>query len=143
MTRSLAYVFAAFVLSTVANIAFQVADIVFTDRDPHRSEGPLESLPSIAVVGVAALAVALAAGFVLIRDPGRARVGAIVFGALSLVTLPLFWSGAPATFGATAVWLAGRPQSGAPRAFGVIGLVVAILVVVAVFAGGVSQFVTQ
>ncbi len=30
----------AFVLSTVVAICFQLADIVFTDRDPHRNEGP-------------------------------------------------------------------------------------------------------
>jgi len=41
----------AFLLSTVANIGFQLADIVFTDKDPHRAEGPVESIVSIAVVG--------------------------------------------------------------------------------------------
>jgi hypothetical protein len=131
----------AFVLSTVANIAFQVGDILFTDRDPHRPEGPIGSIESISVVGVAALAIALAIGLSMVRNPARARIAAIVLGALALVTVPLFWSGAPAVFGAAAAWLAGltgggRPQSGAARAFGIIGFVVAILGVVAVFAGG-------
>lgn len=132
----------AFVLSTVANLCFRVADIVFTDRDPHRPEGPIESIQSIAVVGGLALVVALAVAVPLARHPARARVGAIVLGALSLVSLPFFWSGAPAVFGASAAWLAGltrggRPASGAARAFGIIGFVVAILGVVAVFAGSV------
>ncbi len=80
------------------------------------------------------------------RHPGRARVAAIVLGALALISVPLFWSGAPAVFGATAAWLGGlsrgaHPQSGAARAFGIIGLVVAILGVVAVFAGNIAGMV--
>ena len=133
----------AFVLSTVVNIAGQVADILFTDNDPHRPDGPISSIESISVVGVAALAIAIAIALPLVKSPSRARVGAIVLGALSLVTVPFFWSGAPAIFGATAAWLAGltkgaRPQSGAARAFGIIGFVIAILGVVAVVAGGLS-----
>ncbi|MEU7875771.1 hypothetical protein [Dactylosporangium sp. NPDC049140] len=136
----------AFALSTVANIAFQLGDMLFTDKDPHRPEGPIASIVSIAVVGVAALAIALAAGLPLAPHPARARVGAIVLGALSLVTVPLFWSGAPAVLGAAAAWLAGlarggHPQPGAARAFGIIGFVVAILGVVAVFAGAISGLI--
>jgi hypothetical protein len=130
----------AFVLSTVANVCFQAADIVFTDNDPHRPEGPIESIQSIAVVGVFSLIVALAIALPLARRPAKAGIGAIVLGALALVSLPFFWSGAPAVFGASAAWLAGlakggHPQPGAARAFGIIGLVIAILGVVAVFAG--------
>jgi hypothetical protein len=133
----------AFVLSTVANVAFQVGDILFTDKDPHRPEGPIESIPSISVVGVVALVIALAVALPLVKSPARAKVGAIVLGALSLVTVPLFWSGAPAIFGAVAAWLGGltrgaQAQSGAARAFGIIGFVVAILGVVAVFAGALA-----
>jgi hypothetical protein len=130
----------AFVLSTVANIAFQVGDIVFTDNDPHRPEGPVESIQSIAVVGLLALVIALAVALPLSRNPARSGIGAIVLGALSVISLPLFWSGAPAVLGASAAWLAGltrggRPLSGAARAFGVIGFVVAVLGVVAVIVG--------
>jgi hypothetical protein len=133
----------AFVLSTVANIALQIGDILFTDKDPHRPQGPIDSITSISVVGVAALAIALALALSLVRSPTRAKVGAIVLGALSLVTVPFFWSGAPAIFGAAAAWLGGltkgaQPQTGAARAFGIIGFVVAILGVVAIFAGAVS-----
>jgi hypothetical protein len=135
-----------FVLSTVANIAFQLADIVFTDKDPHRAEGPIESIQSIAVVGVVALAIALAVGIPLVRSRSRAKIGAIVLGALSLVTLPLFWSGAPAIFGAAAAWLAGltkgaEPQTGPARAFGIIGFVIAVLGIVAVFVGCIMAMI--
>jgi hypothetical protein len=134
----------AFVLSTVANVCFQMADILFTDNDPHRPEGPIESIQSIAVVGVISLIVALAVALPLVNRPAKARIGAIVLGALALVSLPFFWSGAPAVLGASAAWLAGltkggRPQSGAARAFGIIGFVIAILGVVVIFAGSLPQ----
>jgi hypothetical protein len=134
----------AFVLSTVTNVCFQVADILFTDNDPHRPEGPIESIQSITVVGVISLIVALAVALPLVKKPAKARIGAIVLGALALVSLPLFWSGAPAVLGASAAWLAGltkggHPQSGAARAFGIIGFVIAILGVVVVFAGALPQ----
>ncbi|MET7402936.1 hypothetical protein ABZS66_56595 [Dactylosporangium sp. NPDC005572] len=137
----------AFVLSTVANVAFQTGDILFTDNDPHRQDGPISSIVSISVVGGLALAVALAVALPLMRSPAGAKVGAIVLGALALVAVPFFWSGAPAVFGATAAWLAGlarggQPQSGAARAFGVIGIVVAILGVVAVFAGNLAAILS-
>jgi hypothetical protein len=55
-----------------------------------------------------------------------------VFGALAIITLPLFWSDAPGIFGAVAAWLAGltrgrHPLNDGSRVFGVIGLCVAIL----------------
>jgi hypothetical protein len=132
----------AFVLSTVVSIAFQVADILFTDNDPHRSQGPIESIESIAVGGVISLIVALAIALPLARNPAKAKIGAIVLGAFAIVSLPFFWCGAPAVFGASAAWLGGltkggHPQSGAARAFGIIGFVVAVLVVVAAFVGPV------
>ncbi|WP_328473789.1 hypothetical protein OHA21_13445 [Actinoplanes sp. NBC_00393] len=134
----------AFLLSTVANLAFRVADLVFGDGDPHRPEGPVDSIVSISVVGGLGLLVALAVGLPLIRDPARARIGAIILGALSLVTLPVWWSGAPAVLGAAAAWLAGLtkdgpPQTGVARGFGITGFVVAVLVIVAVLAGNLAS----
>jgi hypothetical protein len=130
----------AFLLSTVANLGFQLGDILFTDADPHRSEGPIESIVSISVVGVAGLVLALAIALPVLRDPARAKVGAIVLGALALVTAPFFWSGAPAVLGAAAAWVAGltkggRQSGGAARGFGIVGFVVAVLVVVATLVG--------
>ncbi len=134
----------AFVLSTVANICFHVGEILFTNHDPHAPDGPIASIESVAVVGGIGLIIALAVALPLAKDPAKARVGAIVLGVLALVFLPVFWSGAPAVLGASAAWLAGlakggQPQSGAARAFGVIGFVIAVLEIVATFAGPVAQ----
>jgi hypothetical protein len=119
-------------LCVLAIIAIPAGSMLVTDEDPFRSFGPVEEIVSIGVAGTTALVVGVLAGLALVRSPGRARVGAIVFGALAIITLPLFWSGAPGIFGAVAAWLAGltrghRPLDGASRIFGVIGLCVAIL----------------
>ena len=138
-----ALVAAAFLLSTVVAVCFQPADIVFTDRDPHRDEGPLASIAGISVMGVAGVVVALAVALPLRRRPGRSGAGAIALAVLALLALPvLWWSGAPATLGAAAAWLAGlsrdaRPLPGAARVAGIAGLIVAAVVAAAAFAGGV------
>lgn len=134
----------AFVLSTIVSICFHVGEILFTNHDPHAPEGPIASIESIAVVGGIGLAVALAVALPLARNAARARAGAVVLGVLALISLPVFWSGAPAVLGATAAWLAGlakggQPQPGAARAFGIIGLVIAVIEVVVTFAGPVAQ----
>ncbi len=130
-----------FALTTLLSIALHVGEIIFTDHDPHAPDGAIASIESTAVVGGIALVLALAIAVPLSRTPDRAKVGAIVLGALMIVSLPLFWSGAPATFGASAAWLGGlargsHPQSGAARGFGVVGIVVAVLVIVATVLGG-------
>jgi hypothetical protein len=135
----------AFLLTTVLNICFQLADILFTDHDPHRSEGPIESIISIAVVGGVGLIIALAVAVPLAGNPAKAKIGAIVLGALALVTAPFFWSGAPAVLGASAAWLAGltrggHPQTGVAHGFGIVGFVVAVLVIVATIAGSATSF---
>ena len=131
----------AFALTTLLTIAFHVGEIVFTDHDPNAPEGPIESIKTVAVVGGAALVLALAIAIPLSRDAQRAKVGAIVLGALALVTLPFFWSGAPAVFGACAAWLGGlargsHPQGGVARGFGIVGLVIVVLGIVATVFGG-------
>ena len=131
----------AFALTTLLSIAFHVGEIVFTDHDPNAPEGPIESIKTVAVVGGVALVLALAIAIPLSRDAQRAKVGAIVLGALALVTLPFFWSGAPAVFGACAAWLGGlargsHPQGGVARGFGIVGLVIVVLGIVATVFGG-------
>jgi hypothetical protein len=128
-------VIGAFLLSTVVNILFHVGDIVFTDRDPYAPEGAVASIENVALFGGIALVLALAIAVPLSSDPRRARTGAVVLGVLSLLALVVFWSGAPATLGAGAAWLAGfgrgaAPQTGVARGFGVVGLVLAVLTVV-------------
>ncbi len=135
----------AFALSTLLNITLQVAEILFTDHDPHAPEGPIDGIESISVVGGIGLILALAIAIPLSRDARRARTGAVVLGALAVVSLPLFWSGAPATLGAAAAWLGGlakhsHPQTGVARGFGIVGMVIAILVIVATVFGGIGNF---
>jgi hypothetical protein len=134
----------AFTLTTLLSIAIHIAEILFTDQDPNAPEGPIASIQSVAVVGGIGLALALAIALPLSGDPHRAKVGAIVLGALALITLPFFWSGAPASLGAGAAWLGGfargsHPQTGAARGFGVVGIVIVILLIVAtVFTGALA-----
>jgi hypothetical protein len=69
-----------------------------------------------------------------------------VLGVLSILSLPVFFSGAPASLGAMAAVRAGfarggSPTTGAPRRFGIAGIVIAGLIIVAVFGGKISGIV--
>jgi hypothetical protein len=113
-------------------LAVFLADILFTDSDPYRSEGPVDSIQSIGVVAAIAVVLAVGLGALLLRTPERARIGAVVFAALSVLTVIVFWSGTPGLFGASAAWLAGltrggRPLGGAARVAGIVGAFVAVL----------------
>lgn len=130
-----------FALTTLLNIAFHVGEIVFTDHDPHATDGPISSIISVSLVGGISLVVALAIAVPLSHDPQRAKIGAIVLGSLAILTLPVFWSGAPAILGACAAWLGGLtrgsyPQEGPARAFGIVGIVLVVLGIVATVFGG-------
>jgi hypothetical protein len=125
-----------------------VGMFVASDHDIHRSEGVQSELISCAVVGAVVLVIAFAIALSTYRSAGKARVAAIVLGALSVLSLPVFWAGGPAIFGSLAAWLGGltrdsRPQSGAARAFGIVGLVLAILDVVAVVILTIGALVTK
>ncbi len=119
-------------LNLVAAIATDVVD-----------EGPRtlqEQLVGVIGFGLGGLLVSLLGAWWFSRTDGRATVGAIVFGVLAVPTIILFFSGTPGMFGATAAFLAGltrgrRPSDGAPRVFGVVGLVIAILNVLITVAG--------
>ena len=132
-----------FALTTLLSIAFHVGEILFTDHDPHAPEGPIASIESVAVVGGIGLVLALAIAVPLSRDRRRAKLGAVVLGALAIITLPVFWSGAPAALGASAAWLGGlvrgsHPQTGAARGFGIVGIVIVVLGIVATVFGGAA-----
>jgi hypothetical protein len=121
-------------------VAVFVGSILFTDEDPYRSDGPIESIIAVGAFGTAALALGVGGGLWLIRTPERRKIGAILFGALSVVTLLVFWSGAPGVFGACAAWLAGltrgeRSLGGAARIAGIVGLFIALLNVVLTVGG--------
>lgn len=113
-------------------LAIFLGEIVLTDHDPYKSEGPVDSIVSISVVGGVAVVLAIGLGALLVRTPERARIGAVVFAALSVLTVIVFWSGAPGLFGASAAWLSGltrggRPLGGAARVAGIVGAFVAVL----------------
>lgn len=132
-----------FALTTLLTIAVHVGEILFTDHDPYAPEGPIETIQGVALLGSIGLILALAIAIPLSRDPQRAKVGAIVLGVLAIITLPVFWSGAPAVLGASAAWLGGlargsHPQSGAARSVGVVGMVIAVLGIVATLLGGAA-----
>ena len=123
---------AVFVACVLLPLAIFVGEILFTDRDAYRSEGPVDSIVGIGVVGGVGLVLAVGLGAMLVRTPERARIGAVVFAALSVVTIIVFWSGTPGLFGASAAWLAGltrggRPLGGAARVAGIVGAFVAVL----------------
>jgi hypothetical protein len=129
-----------YALCVLGLIAIFLGEIAFSDQDPHRSEGPIESIIAIGTFGTAALVVGVGIAASLVRTPDRARVGALLLGALSVITLPVFWSGAPGVFGACAVWVAGltrggRPLGGAARVAGIVGAFVAVLNVVLTLGG--------
>lgn len=121
-------------------IAYFLVLVAVTNIDPNEPDGVWDSIRSIGLVGTAALLVGVGAGSWLVREPGRARVGAIVFAALALLTVLFFWSGAPGIFGACAAWLAGltrsgRPLGGAARVAGIAGAFVAFANVAASIVG--------
>jgi hypothetical protein len=138
-------VYAVCVLGMIAVFAGQ---ILFTDIDPNSVDGPVSSIESIGLVGTAALVIGVGVGLALIRTPEGARIGAILFGALSVITLVFFWSGAPGVLGACAAWQAGltrggRSLSGAARVAGVVGAFAALLNVVLTVGGMLFTAVTH
>ena len=148
-TRSISLPAARILVGTVYTacvlglIAVNVGEILFTDKDPHRSEGPIESIISVGLVGTVALVLGVGIALWLVRTPERAKVGAILLGALSVLTLIVFWSGAPGVFGACAAWLAGltrggRPLGGTARVAGIVGASIALLNIVLAVGGVIA-----
>jgi hypothetical protein len=138
---------AAIALSTGVQIAvYAIGMFVASDHDIHRSQGVKAALVSISVVAAICLAVGFAIALATRRPASRSKVGAIALGALSVLSIPIFWAGGPAVFGGLAAWLGGltkdgEPHTGAARAFGIVGLVAAVLNVVAILVltlGGVA-----
>jgi hypothetical protein len=129
------FVGAVYAICVLGMIAVFVGVIVFTDQDPLEREGPIRSIIGVGILGTAALLIVIGMGLWQARAPERATMGAIVLGALSLLTLIAFWSGAPGVLGAGAAGLAGltrggRPLGGAARVAGIVGVFIALLNVV-------------
>jgi hypothetical protein len=129
-----------YAVCVLAQLGVHTGDMVFTDKDPHRSEGPVESIIAISIFGTAALVIGVGLLLLLVRTPERARVGSFLLLALAVVTVVFFWSGAPGIFGACAAACAGltrggRPLAGGARVAGIIGAFFAILNVVLTIGG--------
>jgi hypothetical protein len=110
---------------------------VASDHDIHRSQGVKGSLVSSSLVAAICLVVGFAIAFATRRSASRSKVGAITLGALSVLSIPIFWASGPAIFGSLAAYLGGltkdgHSQSGVARGFGIVGLVAAILNVIAI-----------
>ena len=134
------FVGVAYAVCVLAMDLIFTGQIVFSDKDPHRSEGPIDSIVAVSVGGTAALVIGVGLALWLVRSPERARVGSFVLVALSVLSLPFFWAGSPGILGACAAWCAGltrggRPLDGAARTAGVIGAFVALLNVVLTIGG--------
>ena len=129
---------AAIALSAGVQFAvFAIGMFVASEHDIHRSEGVKGILVSSSLVAAICLVVGFGIALATRRSARRSKVGAIVLGALSVLSIPIFWASGPAIFGGLAAWLGGltkdgHPQTGTARAFGIVGLVAAVLNVVAI-----------
>lgn len=124
-----------------------VAEMVFGytgQGDAPRSLG--EQLAGVVGFGTAGLAVSALLVHRLTSERQR-RVGAITLGVLTVPALAFFWCGMPALLGAGAAALAGltrgrTPLGGAPRVFGLIGLVFAVINPIVNFLGVTISWLT-
>jgi hypothetical protein len=106
--------------------------VVALGLDPNGPDTARQEILAIGLIGTTALAIGVLPGLYLAKSDSASRIGAMVYGALSLLTILLIWSGTPGIFGAVAAWLGGltrgrTPYRGAPRVFAIIGLCIAIL----------------
>jgi len=132
---------AVYGVCVVGLVAVFAGEIVVSDKDPYRSEGPVDSIVAISVFGTVALVVGVVLALRLGGTPARARVGSLVLTALAVLTIVFFWAGAPGILGACAAWCAGLTRDrqqldGAARVAGILGVFLALLNVV-LSAGGV------
>ena len=140
---------AAIALSTGVQLAvYGIGMFVASNHDIHRSQGVEGSLVSVSVVAAVCLIVGFAVALATRRSVGRSKVSAIALGALSVLSIPIFWAGGPAIFGGLAAWLGGltkdgQPHTGAARAFGIVGLVAAVLNVVAILVLTLGNLATK
>ena len=97
----------------------------------------------VGLLGTIALAIGDREHPVASAAPGGAGAGeggSVVLGQLTVLTLVVWWSGAPGSLGACTAWLAGLTRGGAPltgaaRVAGILGAFVALLNVVFTVGG--------
>ncbi|WP_159083550.1 hypothetical protein [Nocardioides terrigena] len=107
-----------------------------------------EQLLGVVGFGTAGLLLSIGSVRFFGTSPQRAKTGAVLLGILSVPALAFFWCGMPALLGAAAARLAGltrdgQPVSGAPRVFGIVGLVFALLNPVANFLAVSISWITS
>lgn len=129
-----------YAVCVLAMLVLFAGEVIVSDKDPHRSEGPIESIVAISISGTAALIIGVGLSLWFVRTQDRARVGSFVLVALAVLTLILFWTGAPGVLGACAAWCAGltkggRPLGGGARVAGIVGAFIALLNVVLTIGG--------
>jgi hypothetical protein len=93
--------------------------VVALGLDPNGPDTARQEILAIGLIGTTALAIGVLPGLYLAKSDSASRIGAMVYGALSLLTILLIWSGTPGVFGAVAAWLGGltrgrTPYRGAP-----------------------------
>ena len=136
-------------LSAGVQIAvYAIGMFVASDHDIHRSEGVKASLISSSLVAAICLVIGFAIALATHTSTSRSKVAAIALGALSVMSIPIFWAGGPAIFGGLAAWLGGlskdgHPHRGAARAFGIVGLVAAVLNIVAILVLTLGNLATK
>ena len=106
--------------------------VVILGLDPSGPDTARQEMIAIGLVGTTTLVSGVLPGLYLAKSDSASRIGAIVYGVLSLLTIVFFWSGAPGILGAVAAWLGGltrgrTPVQGAARVLAIIGLCIAIL----------------
>ena len=116
-------------------LAVFVGSILFTDEDPYKDMGAVESIVTIGIISTVALAISLGVVALTRATPERAKIGAVTLAALSVPTIVVFWSGTPGILAAGAATLSGitrggRPLAGAGRVAGIVGVFVAALSIV-------------
>ena len=124
-------IMAVYALCVFVPLAYLTLVVAF-GLDPNGPETARQELRDIGLFGTTALVIGVLPGHYLAKSDSASRIGAIVFGALSVMSIMFFWSGAPGILGAVAAWLGGltrgrTAERGAPRIFAIIGLCIAIL----------------
>src|SRR4029453_16699274 len=69
--------------------------VIALGLDPNGPDTARQEILAVGLVGTTALAIGVLPGLYLAKSDTSSRIGAIVYGALSLLTIVLFWSGAP------------------------------------------------
>ena len=138
----------AWLAGVVSPLVWLYGLVLFTDIPTGGDQGLYSSLAGVALFGHAATLIAFAITLGLGRDRRRAPVVAVVLAVLSVLSLVIFWSGAPVVLGAGAAWCAGLPKDREPlpgraRIAGRVGVGVAVLNLVIWYGSSLAAVLTR